>query len=122
LSKPFDATTKELLERNPRAWLEFLLSRDVGKVRVVNADLSTITSEADKVFRVEGRKPWMVHVELVSRRGPTLTHRIQRYNILVRCRHKLPVQSIVVLLRREADGPSLSGLLQDHLPEGEGFP
>jgi len=28
------------------------------------------------------------------------------------------VQSVVVLLRREADGPNLSGLLQDHLPSG----
>jgi len=44
--------------------------------------------------------------------------RIQRYIVLVRCRHKLPVQSVVVLLRREADGPNLSGLLQDHLRYG----
>ncbi|MFI5455906.1 MAG: Rpn family recombination-promoting nuclease/putative transposase [Isosphaerales bacterium] len=118
MSKQFDATTKELLERRPRAWLKFLLGRDLGEVRVVNADLSTITSEADKVFRVGGKKPWMVHVELVSSRRPDLPLRIQRYNILVRCRHKLPVQSVVVLLRREADGPNLSGLLQDHLPSG----
>jgi predicted transposase YdaD len=118
LSKRFDATTKELLERHPREWLEFLLGCKLGKVRVVDADLSTITSEADKVFRVGGRKPWMVHVELVSSGGSKLALRIQRYNILIRCRHELPVQSIVVLLRREADSPSLSGELEDHLPSG----
>jgi predicted transposase YdaD len=118
LGKPFDATTKELLQRNPQAWLEFLLGRELGQVRVVDADLSTITSEADKVFQVGGRKPWMVHVELVSQRRVDLPRRTQRYNILVRCRHDLPVQSIVVLLRRQADGPSLTGTYQDRLPDG----
>ncbi len=50
MAKPFDATAKELLEKHPRAWLEFLLGRRLGDVRVVDADLSTITSESDKVF------------------------------------------------------------------------
>jgi predicted transposase YdaD len=118
LAKPFDATTKELLERHPRAWLEFLLGRRLGEVRVVDADLSTITSESDKVFRVGGSKPWMVHVELVSSRDPNLELRIQRYNILVRCRHQLPVQSVIVLLRRQADSSGLSGKFEDHLPSG----
>ena len=60
----------------------------------------------------------MVHVELVSSRDPKLELRVQRYNVLVRCRHQLPVQSVIVLLRRKADSPSLSGKFQDHLPNG----
>jgi predicted transposase YdaD len=118
LSKRFDATTKELLERHPRAWLEFLLGCKLGNVRVVDADLSTFTSDADKVFRIGGRKPWMVHKELVSSSGSKLALRTQRYNILVRCRHELPVQSVIVLLRRKADSPGLSEELQDFLPSG----
>jgi hypothetical protein len=118
LAKPFDATTKELLERHPRAWLEFLLGRKLADVQVVDADLSTITSNADKVFRVGGRRPWMVHVELVSSRRSKLALYVQRYNILVRCRHNVPVQSVVVLLRRAADSPGLTGELEDQLPEG----
>ena len=31
MAKPFDATTKELLEKHPRAWLEFLLGRRLGE-------------------------------------------------------------------------------------------
>jgi predicted transposase YdaD len=116
--KPFDTATKELMEKHPRPWLAFLLGRDVGQVRVVNADLSTITSESDKLFRVEAPKRWMVHVEMVSGRESKLPLRVQRYNILARCRHDLPVQSIVVLLRRQADGPALTGMRQDRLPDG----
>ena len=31
---------------------------------------------------------------------------------------ELPVQSVIVLLRRKADGPDLTGKLEDHLPSG----
>jgi hypothetical protein len=31
------------------------------RVEAVDADLSTITSEADKVFRVRGRNPWLLN-------------------------------------------------------------
>ena len=77
----------------------------LGAVQVVDADLSTITTEADKILRIEEPEPWMVHVEFQSSYDPELPLRIQRYNILAHYRHDLPVQSVVVLLREEADGP-----------------
>ena len=118
MSKPFDATTKELLESDPRAWLELLLGRKVNDVRVLNVDLSTITTEADSVLLVEETEPWLVHVEFQAGYEAHLPLRIQRYNILVHYREGLPVQSIVLLLRPEADGPAMSGLLQHRLPDG----
>jgi predicted transposase YdaD len=118
MSKPFDATTKELLEKDPKAWLELLLGRRLDTVRVLNVDLATITTEADSVFLVEGPTPWIVHVEFQSGSDSTLPVRLQRYNILIHYREALPVQSIALLLRPEADGPALSGLLQQRLPDG----
>jgi predicted transposase YdaD len=118
MPKPFDAATKELLEKHPRAWLELLLGRTLGEVRVVDADLSTITSEADKILVIEEPAPWVVHVEFQSSYLPEMPLRIQRYNILAHYRHGLPVQSVVVLLRTEADGPQLTGLLEHRLPDG----
>jgi predicted transposase YdaD len=118
VAKPFDAVTKERMEQNPRAWLEFLLGRELGEVSVVNADLSTITTEADKILQVEQQKPWIVHVEFQSSYEAGLPLRVQRYNILARYRHGLPVQSVVVLLRESADGIELTGLLEDRLPDG----
>jgi hypothetical protein len=118
MAKTFDATLKELVERHPRPWLGLLLGRDVGEVRVVNADLSTITAEADKIFRVEGAQPWIVHIEFQSGYKSETPLKAQRYNILARYRHGLPVQTVVVLLRPDADGPNMTGLLQDQLPDG----
>lgn len=116
--KPFDATTKELLEKDPKAWLELLLGRRLDTVRVLNVDLATITTEADSVFLVEGPTPWIVHVEFQSGSDLTLPLRLQRYNILIHYREALPVQSVALLLRAEADSPALSGLLQQRLPDG----
>ena len=118
MPKPFDSATKELLEKHPRAWLELLLGRELGEVRVVDADLSTITTEADKILWIEEPAPWIVHVEFQSSYDSELPLRVQRYNILAHYRHGLPVQSVVVLLRREADGPQITGLLQHRLPDG----
>jgi predicted transposase YdaD len=119
LSRPFDATTKELLEAHPEPWLRLLLGTDVGRVSVLNADLSTITTEADKVLRVDVPEPWLVHVEFQSRHDLTLPLWLQRYNLLMQYRHDLPVQSLAVLLRPAADGPDLTGLLEHRLPNGE---
>ena len=54
--------------------------------------------------------PWLVHLEFQSGYDPDLPLRLQRYNILVNYRHRLPVQSIALLLCPEADGPALTGL------------
>ena len=118
MPKPYDATTKELLESDPRAWLELLLGRELGDVRILNVDLSTITTEADSVLLVAEVEPWLVHVEFQSSYDSTLPLRLQRYNILVNYRHRLPVQSMALLLCPDADGPAMTGLLQQKLPDG----
>lgn len=118
LSKPFDATTRELLETFPKDWLRVLLRLDVQHVSVLDSDLSTITSEADKVLRIDDQVPWLIHFELQSGTDRTLPLRLQRYNLLLHVRHELPVQSVTLLLRREADTPALTGLLQHRLPDG----
>jgi predicted transposase YdaD len=118
MPKTFDSTMKERVERKPRPWVSLFLGRDVGEVRVVNADLSTITAEADKILRVVGPPAWIVHTEFETSYKSDLPLKAQRYNVLARCRHELPVQTVIVLLRPEADGPNLTGVFEDRLPDG----
>src|SRR5437870_6351451 len=104
MPQPFDATTKDLVEMHPEDWLEYLgLPR--AAVELIDADVSTVTAAADKVLRVLEPKPWLAHLELQSSRDRELPDRKLQYNVLLDRRHQLPVQSIVVLLRPEADGP-----------------
>ena len=117
--KPFDATTKYLLELDPGAWLRYVGLPRAGPASVVNSDVSTVVAETDKVIRVDEPMPWLAHLELQSGRDPTLAARLHAYNALLYRRHGLPICSVAVLLRPEADGPELSGHLQQQFPSGQ---
>ncbi len=116
MAKPFDATTKYLVETYPEDWLAMAGLPPDGPVQAIDANLSTITAEADKVLRVGGPDPWLAHVEFQAGRESQLPRRLLRYNTLLDDRHDLPVRSIAVLLRPAADGPELSGTYRRSLP------
>ena len=118
-AKPYDATTKYLLESDPAGWLEYVGLGRPPSATIIDADLATVTSEADKVIRAEGPAPWLGHLELQSSRDLSLPDRLLQYNVLLRARHRLPVQSAVILLRPEADHPDLTGVNQHHHISGE---
>jgi predicted transposase YdaD len=118
MPKPFDATLKDLVETYPRDWLAQLGLPASLPVEVIDADLSTVTAQADKVLRIHEATPWLLHLELQSSRDPSLAGRTLKYNVLLLDRHALPVHSIVVLLRRAADDPSLTGVLRTQPPHG----
>lgn len=118
MAKPFDATTKELLEADPAGWLEYLGIHPNGPVDVIDSDLSTVSAEADKVFRVSEAQPYLVHVEMQSSADPTLPRRLLRYNALLDYRHDARVWSVAVLLRPKADGQTMTGRLELGLPDG----
>jgi predicted transposase YdaD len=118
MPKPFDATLKELIEAYPRDWLAQLGLSSLAPVDVIDADLSTVTTQADKVLRVHDVVPWLFHLELQASRDPHLSGRLHRYNVLLHYRHGLPVHTVLVLLRREADDPSLTGMVRVQPPHG----
>ena len=120
MSKTYDPTLKEMVESYPAAWLRVLGLPVHAPVQVVNADLATITTEADKVIRVGGPSPWLAHLELQAGRDRGLPSRTFRYSALLFDRHKLPVLSGIVLLRPEADGPEFSGHLSYEAIPGRG--
>ena len=110
MPEPFDSTMRELLELAPAAWLEFLgiPVSDPSQVEVIDSNVSTVTAEADKVVRIGGREPLIVHAEVMAGRDLTLLERADWYNTLLRRRHRVPVWTVVVLPRPAADGPELT--------------
>ncbi len=107
MAKPFDASLKGLVYNYPRDWLRQLGFDPALPVRVVEADLSTVTAQADRVLLVEEEPGWLLNLELQSGRDEGLPERLLRYSVLLRGRHGVDVHSTVVLLRREADFPGL---------------
>jgi len=118
---PFDNSTKHLLETYPAAWLAYVGLPSTGPVTVIDADLSSVTAEADKVLELAEPTRWLVHVEFQASADPTLERRLLRYNALLGSRHRIPVQSVLILLRPDADHPRLDGILHQHTPNGHRY-
>ena len=107
---PFDATTKEMIEVDPLGWVRWLgLSGDSAEV--INADISTISGDADKVIKVHDVVPYLVHIEMQSGYNLYSPDHIHRTNSILDYRHKMVVQSAIFLLRPEADGTHMTGTL-----------
>ena len=97
----FDATLKTLLEAGPADWPR-LLGRPATDVEVIDADASTVTGAADKVLRVNGPDPYILHLEFQTGPDAGKPLRLNLYNAVLEDRAGLPVQTVLVLLRPSA--------------------
>jgi predicted transposase YdaD len=109
---PFDATMKDLVQRYPEAWLPVLDWTGSGPVVPVNVDLSTVTAKADVVLQEGEPARCLLHIDFQSGPDRKVPRRTLMYNGLLQERFDLPVHSIVVLLRREAELSNLTGRVQ----------
>ena len=75
MAKAYDSTGKYLIEAFPADWLA-LLGLGAGRpVTLIDANLSTVTAEADKVIRLGGEEPCLAHLELQTGRDVRLPAR-----------------------------------------------
>jgi predicted transposase YdaD len=118
MSKPFDAATKRLVEADPKAWLRFL-GLPGEEADLMDADLSTVTAEADRILHVRNPE-YLAHIELQATYKVDMGDRTLFYNVVAYYRYRLPVESAILLLRKEADGPALSGRVAYGVPDDSG--
>ena len=122
MAKPFDATSKHLVEAHPADWLALAGLPANAPAHVIESDVSSITAAADKVIRVDAPCPYLAHLEFQSARDDDLDLRVFGYNAMLRVRHRIPVWSAVFLLHPRAAGSAVTGRLRDSLrrPAGTG--
>lgn len=107
--RSFDTVMKGLVEAGPRDWPP-LLGRPDAPVEVIDADLATVSRSADKVLRVAGDEPYLLHLEFhAGKDGAQLPAKLNARSALLEQRHDLPVLTAVVVLSPEAGSPRLSG-------------
>ena len=121
MSKPYDSTLKSLVERYPVDWLNFCGLPPQGPVSLVDSEISTLTAAADRVIRVDESAPWLANIELQASYDSELAERTHFYSTLLSRRHGLPVQSVIVLLRPEADGLGMTGTWTRSHPRGGSY-
>jgi predicted transposase YdaD len=122
VAKPFDATLKQLVDAYAADWLTFLRPRlglpEGTTFEPLDADLSTVSLQADKLFRLTGPAAGLIHLELQASAEADLPDRLLVYNVLAAYRYGGPVQTVVLLLRREANASTITGMLQRRLTNG----
>jgi hypothetical protein len=114
----FDVSTKELVWDDPAACLERFGVGPPGPVDVIDSEATTLTAAADKVIKVGGQAPYLVNIELQSSHDSDLVETLWFRQAALFHRHRLPVLTVLVLLRRAANSPSLSGAFEIHMPDG----
>ncbi len=115
----FDVSTKELVWDDPVAWLQRLGIDPRGPVEVIDSDITTLSAAADKVIRVGGLvEPFLVNIELQAGHDAQLMRTLWYRQVALDYRHDLPVLTVLVLLRKEANSPSLTGVYERFLPDG----
>jgi hypothetical protein len=120
MSLPFDATLKDLVQTYPRDWLVSLGLPADGPVTPLNVDLSTLSAAADVVLGLGDPLTSLVDLEFQSSRDADLSRRVLVYNTLLHQRFRLPVHSVVVLLRRTAEDAGLDGTVRYGADPGRG--
>jgi hypothetical protein len=114
---PFYTTLRHLIQAYPADWISFLGLAEPGKVDVIDANVSTVTAEVDKVMRVGGASPWLVHLEFQSSYDPTMGQRLVRYNTMFHVQHQLPVRpSWCCFVRQLMACPSVASTRVDSRP------
>ncbi|MFN8523186.1 MAG: hypothetical protein U0821_08785 [Chloroflexota bacterium] len=110
--KPFDTTTRQLIQVDPAAWLSLAGLSTSAPVSIIDSEISTAIAIVDKVIHVGDDPPWLAHVEIQASHDSRLADRLLLYYALLNHRHRLPTRSIVILARPEADGPDLTGTVR----------
>jgi hypothetical protein len=127
MPKPFDATTKWLVDLRPADWLALIgMPGAVGtpldpeiEPHLVDTDLAAITAAADRVIRVYEPAPELVDLEfLTGHHGHETAATMLLYSRLLTRKFALPVRSVIILLRPEADSPLLTGKLEERYGDG----
>ena len=117
MATPFDATTKTLVDFGPEDWLRFLGLPFTG-CQVIDSDLATVSTEADRLIEVQATQPYVTHLEFQSGHdGAAIPERLLRYNGIAVLKTGKPTLSYAILLRPDADSPRLTGVLELMRPD-----
>ncbi|GDX41279.1 hypothetical protein LBMAG21_15710 [Armatimonadota bacterium] len=120
MPKPYDVTLKSLIESHPLDWLRWI-GLPIGTVDIIDADLSAIIAEADKLLRVNTEQPYIAHIEMQASYKPDMADRFMRYNMLAGIRTELPVDTTVFLLCPVADGTVMRQPVMKRFMGGEPY-
>jgi hypothetical protein len=114
MANEFDSILNRMIDLRADDWAAFLAARagvPPGPATAEDTRLS-VSAQADKVFRIDGPQPALVHLEMESWSHLGVPATLKWYNDLLTRTHGLPVLSVLVLLRRKAVASDQTGVYE----------
>ena len=111
MENSYDATFKVLVDHSPGDWARYLFAGEVAFAAPVDTSLHETKEVVDRLLRVEHSGcEFILHVEFhAGHSGNAIPSRLFHYNAAVMKRYSMTTISCVLILRKEADSPSISG-------------
>ncbi|MBY0230616.1 MAG: hypothetical protein K2W96_15125 [Gemmataceae bacterium] len=106
---PFDATLKDLGRENAADFLALFDQPTTDKVKPLNVDLSTVTAGADIVLGIGDPLREIIHIDFQAGPDADKGRDVAAYNILLHRHYRVPVHSVLVLLRPKAVLAAVNG-------------
>src|SRR5580704_19202788 len=100
-----------MVDSDPTKWGIYLASQvgvPIGPIATLDTDLSS-TLQADRLFRIDGPTPAVLHLELESTGKLGRPAQLLRYNVAAWGTTGLPVHSVLIVLRPKANASDLTG-------------
>jgi hypothetical protein len=115
---PYDVATKELVWEEPSCWLPRLRIDPNVPLDVIESGITTLTASADKVIRIGAPTPFLLNLEFQGAHVTDLARTLWFRQVALDYQHSLPVLTALILLRKEANSPSLTGVYERQVPDG----
>jgi hypothetical protein len=109
MAMTFDATLKDMGRESPEAFLAAFDRLPAAPVRLLNVDLSRVTTAADLILGIGEPLEEIIHLDFQSSAAARKHADLLAYNALLFAHYLVPVHSIVLLLRPEAAHANLNG-------------
>jgi hypothetical protein len=120
MSNPFDATLKDLDADYPCDFLATFDRATTEPTRQINVDLSTITTAADVLLGLGNPLSEIVHIDFQVSADKDKGADVLVYNGLLFRQYRVPVHSILVLLRPQATHSEVTGSITYAARPGRG--
>jgi hypothetical protein len=112
MAMTFDATLKDKGRDNPRDFLAAFDRPTAAPVKLLNVDLSTVTTAADLFLGLGDPLAEVIHLDFQSSAAAWKHADLMVYNALLYAHYHVPVHTLIILLRPEAAHSNMNGLVR----------
>jgi hypothetical protein len=112
MAMTFDATLKDMGRDSPQGFLAAFDRPPTVPVKLLNVDLSTVTTAADLILGLGDPLEEIIHLDFQSSAAAWKHADLMVYNALLFAHNHVPVHTIIILLRPAAAHSNLNGVIR----------